>query len=89
MNPRVKNVKALENHLLEIRFTDNSRRIFNMKPYLHFGVFEELQNMEYFSKVYKMGNSIAWPNGQDICPDTLFMESKPLKKIFYKQKSKK
>jgi hypothetical protein len=78
MYPRVKNVKAKENYLLEIRFTNNSCGIFDVKPYLNFGVFKELKNAEYFRKVNRSGNSIAWPHGQDICPDTLFMESKIL-----------
>jgi hypothetical protein len=78
MHPRVKNVKAKENYLLEIQFTNNTRRIFDVKPYLNFGVFRELKKTEYFRKVSRSGNSIAWPHGQDICPDTLFIESKLL-----------
>lgn len=78
MYPRVKNVKAKENYLLEIQFTNNSCRVFDIKPYLNFGVFKELKNIEYFRKVNRLGVSIAWPHGQDICPDTLFLESKPL-----------
>jgi hypothetical protein len=77
MYPRVKNVKARENYLLEIKFTNNSCRIFDVKPYLNFGVFKELKDTKYFNKVNCSGNSIAWPNGQDICPDTLFIESIP------------
>ena len=78
MYPRVKNVKAKENYLLEIQFANNSRGFFDIKPYLNFGVFQELKNIAYFRKVKRLGNSIAWPHGQDICPDTLFIESKLL-----------
>jgi len=79
MNPRVKSVKAKENYLLEIQFTNKTHRIFDVKRYLNFGIFKELKNTEYFRKVNRSGNSIAWPHGQDICPDTLFIESKLLK----------
>jgi hypothetical protein len=77
MYPRVKKVKAKDDYLLEIKFTNNSCRIFDVKPYLNFGVFKELKDTNYFHKVNRSGNSIAWPNGQDICPDTLFIESVP------------
>lgn len=76
MYPRVKNVKAKENYLIEILFTNNTRGIFDLKPYLNFGVFKELKDPEYFNKVNRLGHSISWPHGQDICPDTLFLESK-------------
>jgi Protein of unknown function (DUF2442) len=78
MYPRVKTVKAKENYLLEILFSNDSRRVFDIKPYLNFGVFQELKNLKYFSQVKRLGHSIAWPHGQDICPDTLFLGSKLL-----------
>lgn len=78
MNPRVKNVKAKEDYTLEIKFTNNSRRIFDVKPYLNFGVFHELKDRAYFQKVKCFAGTIVWPHGQDICPDTLFIESKSL-----------
>ena len=78
MNPRVKNVKAKEDYTLEIKFTNNSRRIFDAKPYLNFGIFQELKDNAYFQKVKCLGGTIVWPHGQDICPDTLFVQSKRL-----------
>ena len=88
MYPRVKNVKAKKNYLLEILFSNNSRRVFDAKPYLNFGIFKELKNATYFHKVKRLGNSIAWPHGQDICPDTLFIESKLLTKQSSGRKSR-
>jgi len=53
-----------------------------MKKLLGLGVFQELKDIEYFKKVKTIYGSIAWPHGQDVCPDTLYEESQlqtPLK----------
>jgi hypothetical protein len=75
MNPRIKAVKALDNFLLEIEFKNNERKLFDVKPYINIGVFIELQNPEYFKLVKVNGPSIACPNEQDFCPDTLYLDS--------------
>ena len=79
MNPRVKNVKPAENYTLMLTFTNNEIRLFDMKPYLEIGIFRELQNLTLFNSVRPFLNSIQWQNGQDLCPDTLYIESKPIK----------
>ena len=75
MNPRVKKVVPNEDYTLDITFDNGERKVFDMKKLLNFGVFQELQNQEYFKKVQALYGSIAWPHGQDICPDTLYEES--------------
>ncbi|MFH1777164.1 MAG: DUF2442 domain-containing protein [Candidatus Omnitrophota bacterium] len=75
MNPRVKNVTPNENFRLTIEFTNGEKKIFNMTPYLKFGVFKELNNFSYFKRVKPFMGTISWPHGQDICPDTLYIES--------------
>jgi hypothetical protein len=44
-------------------------------PYLDKGVFRELKDVNYFSRVKAAMGSIEWPHGQDLCPDTLFEDS--------------
>ena len=34
-----------------------------------------------FQTVKPVLGSIQWQNGQDFCPDTLYLESKPLRKL--------
>ena len=90
MNPRVKSVKPNPDYSLTLIFTSSLRspdyigtededdevRIFDMKPYLHIGIFKELKNMSLFNSVKPFLGSIQWKNGQDLCPDTLYLESK-------------
>ena len=76
MNPRVKKAIPNDDYTLCITFNNEKQKVFDVKPLLNFGVFQELKNLEYFKKVKQVHGSIAWPNGQDICPDTLYEESK-------------
>ncbi len=59
-------------------FADGSVRLFDMKPCLNIGVFRELADERLFNSVKPFLGSIQWCNGQDLCPDTLFEDSKPV-----------
>jgi hypothetical protein len=76
MNPRVKSVEPIENYNLKIEFLNNETKIFDVKPYLEIGIFKELKNIHQFKKVKPFLGSIQWEGGQDLCPDTLYLESK-------------
>jgi hypothetical protein len=47
-----------------------------MKPYLDKGIFKELRDISLFKTVRPFLGSIQWKNGQDLCPDTLYLDSK-------------
>lgn len=80
MNPRITSVKPNPDHILLLTFTNGEVRLFDVKPYLGRGIFRELQNLHYFNSVRPFLGSIQWANGQDFCPDTLYMESVPFEK---------
>lgn len=75
MNPRVKYVTALSNYTLEIEFTNGERGTYDCYHLLDFGVFKELKDKNYFAKVKALDGTVVWPNDQDICPDTLYVDS--------------
>lgn len=77
MNPRVKYVKPHSNYTIILTFTNGEVKLFDMKPYLDKGIFSELKNISLFNSVKPFLGSIQWQNGQDLCPDTLYLESKP------------
>ena len=76
MNPRVVNVKPEKDFTLLITFNNGEVKRFDVKPYLSIGVFKELQDLKIFNSVKPFLGSIQWTNGVDLCPDTLYLESK-------------
>ncbi|ODS32275.1 MAG: hypothetical protein SCARUB_02577 [Candidatus Scalindua rubra] len=81
MNPRVKDVKPNQDYTITLTFDNNEVKIFDMKPYLNKGIFEELNDINLFNTVKPFLGSIQWKNGQDLCPDTLYLDSKSLTKV--------
>lgn len=78
MNPRVKAVQPNVDHTLTLTFTNEEVRLFDVNPYLDKGIFNELKELRYFNAVSPVLGSIQWENGQDFCPDTLYMDSTPV-----------
>jgi Protein of unknown function (DUF2442) len=67
-------VKPLADYRIYVEIKDGRRGIFDMKPYLDKGVFQELRNEAYFKQVGILFGAVTWPNEQDIAPDTLVSE---------------
>jgi hypothetical protein len=78
MNPRVREVKPNRDFTLTLTFMNGEVRVFDVKPYLDKGIFRELKELSLFNSVKPVLGSIQWKNGQDFCPDTLYLESKPV-----------
>jgi hypothetical protein len=76
MNPRVKNVSPNNDYTITITFTNDEVKVFDMKPYLNIGIFRELKDFHVFNSVRPFLGSIQWKNGQDLCPDTLYLQGK-------------
>ena len=76
MRPKAIDVKPLKNYMLEIVFDNGEKKQFDVKPYLKYKLFKDLENEEVFRKVKIAGLSIEWENGADICPDELYYNSK-------------
>jgi len=71
-------VRANQDFSLDLRFNDGSLRKFDVKPYLNYSVFTELQNIHYFQQVRIAFGTVQWPHEQDIGPETLYLESMPI-----------
>lgn len=78
MRPKAIDVKPLKNYMIEVVFDNGEIKIFDVKPYLKFKLFEELEDENKFKKVKIAGLSIEWENGADICPDELYNNSKKI-----------
>jgi hypothetical protein len=65
----------MPNFKLKLVFTDGEKKVFDCGPYLNTGIFTELKERQYFERVFILDGTVAWPHGQDFCPDTLYIES--------------
>jgi hypothetical protein len=81
MNPRVKAVKPNPDYTLTLLFVNGELRSFDVKPYLGLGIFAELKDISLFNSVKPFLGSIQWQNGQDFCPDTLYLDSVPCRNL--------
>lgn len=78
MNPRVVAVQPGKDYTLALTFDNGEVRTFDVKPFLDRGIFRALQSQAYFNAARPCLGSVAWPDGQDFCPDTLYLRSVPV-----------
>ena len=71
-------VKAIDNYTLELGYSNSEMCLFDVKPYLGFGIFIELKDLAYFKSVTTKFDSISWQNGQDFSPEMLYLRSHPI-----------
>ena len=71
-------VRPLGAYRLHLRFEDGTEGTVDVSRHVPFeGVFEPLQEPEYFERVRvdKESGTICWPNGADLDPDVLYSEA--------------
>jgi hypothetical protein len=78
MNPRITHVEPHDDFTLTLHFDNGEAGVYDCSPLLDFGVFKEFRDIAYFKKAYVENGSVRWPNEQDICPDTLYLDCKKL-----------
>lgn len=57
---------------IRLAFNDLSERTVDFRPWLEGPVFEALKDPAYFRQFFVDGGTVAWPNGADIAPETLY-----------------
>jgi hypothetical protein len=67
-------VKPLPDFRIYVEIEDGSKGIFDLKPYLNHGVFQELHDIHYFNQVGILFGAVTWPHDQDIAPETILSE---------------
>jgi hypothetical protein len=75
MNPRVRRVSASSDYKLHLEFTNGELGFYDCSSLLDFGVFKELKDLNYFKQARVLDGTVVWPHEQDICPDTLYLDS--------------
>ena len=74
----VKRVTPLPDYLIYVELFNGSKGIFDVKPYLNNGIMRELRDEHYFQQVGIVFGAVTWPNEQDIAPETLAAELRPV-----------
>ena len=72
----MKEVFPRNDYTLLIVFKNGETKLYDCKPLLNFGVFQELNDLNYFLMAKVEYGTVVWPHEQDICPDTLYLEGK-------------
>ncbi|MFH1708172.1 MAG: DUF2442 domain-containing protein [Planctomycetota bacterium] len=76
----IKQARPLKNHQVLVVFDNGEERVFDLAPYLGRGVFRQLQDETLFKAVRVGFDTLEWPNGADLCPETVYKESVPATK---------
>jgi hypothetical protein len=75
---RIAKAEALPGLRLRLTLTDGSVMERDVAPLLHGPVFERIRSdPAEFALVRVEGGTIVWPNGADLCPDTLIWNGPP------------
>ena len=79
--PTVDNLSTVGKKILDgiVRMKNGEEGTYDCRDLLNFGVFKELQDENYFKNVAALHGTVAWPHDQDICPDTLYLDSQKIK----------
>lgn len=65
-------LKVLSNYRIWLKFSDETKKVVKLRPYIGKGFTAELLDYKNFEQVYiESGGGIAWKNGYDFCPNFL------------------
>lgn len=70
--PRVLAARYVGGHRIHVRFNDGTERVLSFRKWLRGPVFEPLKDLDHFRRFFVDGGTVAWPNGADIAPETLY-----------------
>jgi Protein of unknown function (DUF2442) len=61
---------------IRLIFSDGVTGTIDFSDWLRGPIFEPLKDLDYFARFFIDGGTVAWPNGADIAPETLYEEAK-------------
>lgn len=70
--PMVVNAEHRGGFRISLTFNDGCKKTVDFEQWLHGPIFEPVRDPEYFRSFFLDGWTVAWPNGADIAPETLY-----------------
>jgi hypothetical protein len=70
--PHVVRAEYEEGFRIRLTFNDGTQGSVDFGSWLKGVVFEPLKDEAYFRRFFLDGGTVAWPNGADIAPETLY-----------------
>lgn len=61
---------------IHVTFNDGKSATIDFARWLEGPVFEPLKDTAYFRRFFLDGGTVAWPNGADIAPETLYEQAR-------------
>lgn len=82
-NARVVEAHPLNDHFVEVRFSDGRHGVYDMGPYLKYEIFKPLREHAFFEKLYvrEEDGVVAWPGDIDIAPERMWTDMEPLRDV--------
>lgn len=79
MNPRILDVKYIDQYRLALTFTNGEKADVDLQERIvgRGGIFKALEDVDFFKQVRvdeEIG-TIVWPNEVDFCPDVLYSQA--------------
>jgi len=74
--PAVVRAEYRGEYRLHVAFNDGVEGTIDFALWLDGPVFEPLKDRAYFQRFFLDGGTVAWPNGADIAPETLYERAK-------------
>ena len=75
LRPTAVKVYPEKDYMLKVEFDNGEIKRFDVKPYIQGEWYGQLADEAYFKGVKTDGFTVVWPNGQDLCPDELYLMS--------------
>ena len=81
LRPSAIKVEPIHDYHVLIEFDNKEKKLLDVSYAIKGPWYGKLQDCEYFKTVHCDGFTIAWEEGQDLCPDDIYYLSRPCNQI--------
>ncbi|MCA1833873.1 MAG: DUF2442 domain-containing protein [Actinobacteria bacterium] len=74
--PMVTQAAYRDEYKIHLVFHDGVEATVDFSGWLEGPIFEPVRNLDFFQRFFVEAGTIAWPNGADIAPETLYERAK-------------